>query len=1156
MSKKNSNNKKQTKKKRLLIIESSSSSLSSSSKKSLKKEKEKEKKTRKKKDKEEGREKKTRKKKEKKEGKESVKKEKKLNDKTRKVKKLDRKLILVAATATSIPELKEEKINIKESNDSIKMPSGRLNEKYIELMDKLAEIMMKQGEPFRARAYQKAQETIMLYPDDITSPEQLKGKPNIGSTIMEKLNEYQETGTLKVLEREKNNPVNILSDVYGIGPKKAKELVAQGITSIADLRANQNKLNDVQKVGLKYYEDILKRIPRSEIDQYASVFESAFVKASLDLVGKNGSQNGSKEKSGFEIVGSYRRGAENSGDIDVIITSETPKLFIQFINILIAEKVIIEVLSRGSTKCLVIAKIPQADSYRRVDFLYTSTEEYPFSVLYFTGSKVFNTVMRSQALKMGFTMNEHGLYKMEDKKKGEKVVHVFLSEKDIFDFLNLVYKDPKQRIDGRALVVKKDLLVLSKKSEVAVQEPVIEDEEAKEPVVTKVKVVKGKTMKKREKVKKGKEELVDEVKGKELFVDDTLSKQIIMNFKKNGITVLDALNENQLSSILREANKAYYNEQPLMTDNEFDIVKEYIEKKYPSNKAIVEIGAPIERNKVKLPYEMWSMDKIKPDTNALANWMSKFKGPYILSCKLDGVSGLYTTEGKEPKLYTRGDGKVGQDVSHLIPYLRLPKTKGIVIRGEFIIPKETFETKYKMKFANPRNMVSGIVVGKTITESVKDLHFVTYEVIQPVLKPSLQMDYMATLDVECVLYKIVSGSSLSNELLSETLVDWRKNYAYEIDGVIVANDGIYERHSGNPEHAFAFKMVLSEQVAEAKVVDVIWTPSKDGYLKPRVQIEPLQLGGVKIEYATGFNGSFINDHKIGIGAIIELIRSGDVIPYIRKVVVPAEQAKMPSVPFKWNDTHVDVMLENIDSDETVREKNITGFFRGIGVEGLSSGNIIRMISAGFNNVPKIINMTINDFLKVEGFKIKLATKIYDGIKDKIKSATIIMLMAGSNIFGRGFSEKKMELIMDAYPSILISNESAAEKVNKVAAIKGMAKKSAELFVEKIPAFIEFMKEASLEYKLYNESSSGLKEYDKSHLLYGKSIVMTGFRDASLQEEIKKVGASLGSSVSKNTFVVLVKDSDVDQDSGKVNEAKKLGIQIMTRDEFVKKYLEV
>ncbi|NBX87597.1 MAG: hypothetical protein EBQ97_03645, partial [Bacteroidetes bacterium] len=89
------------------------------------------------------------------------------------------------------------------------------------------------------------------------------------------------------------------------------------------------------------------------------------------------------------------------------------------------------------------------------------------------------------------------------------------------------------------------------------------------------------------------------------------------------------------------------------------------------------------------------------DYTKLANWTAKFTGPYVLSCKLDGVSGLYTTEGKDPKLYTRGDGRVGQDISHLIPFLRLPKTRGVVIRGEFIIPKALFESKYKDKFANP-----------------------------------------------------------------------------------------------------------------------------------------------------------------------------------------------------------------------------------------------------------------------------------------------------------------------------------------------------------------------------------------------------------------------------------------------------------------------
>ena len=99
-----------------------------------------------------------------------------------------------------------------------------------------------------------------------------------------------------------------------------------------------------------------------------------------------------------------------------------------------------------------------------------------------------------------------------------------------------------------------------------------------------------------------------------------------------------------------------------------------------------------------------------------------------------------------------------------------------------------------------------------------------------------------------------------------------------------------ERKNKNPDHAFAFKMVLSDQVAEAKVVHIEWNPSKDGYLKPRVQIEPVELGGVTITYATGKNASFIEKNKIGIGAIIELVRSGDVIPDIKKVVVPAKKS--------------------------------------------------------------------------------------------------------------------------------------------------------------------------------------------------------------------------------------------------------------------------
>jgi DNA ligase (NAD+) len=1023
------------------------------------------------------------------------------------------------------PENMNMNMNIKEKEKGIVF-----NAVFSDIMGQLYEIMMKQGEPFRAKAYQKAQETIMSYKEDINSPDQLKGLPNIGPTIMEKLNEYARTGNLQILEREKNNPINILADIYGVGPKKAKELVEAGITSIAQLRSKADEfLNETQKVGLKYYEDILQRIPRSEIDEYNVIFKKIFLNESKKSVIKS---NNKDEESVYEIVGSYRRGAQSSGDIDVIITSKNGDIFKDFVDKLIKKGIILEVLSRGSSKCLVIAKIPGSSFARRVDFLYTSPEEYPFSVLYFTGSKVFNTVMRHQALTMELTMNEHGMYSISGKKKGEKVAHSFKNEKDIFDYLNLVYKAPIERVDGRDVIIKGPEHDLKLEVE---------------------KVLKKDVLKKEKKVLKNekKKKLIIEDDSEE--TEDPFVKDLVKDFKKNGISVLHNLNEQQLTNILSQSNILYRNMQPIMTDNEYDIIQDYIAEKYPHNKTIWEIGAPVEREKATLPYQMWSMDKIKPDSNAVVNWCAKYSGPYVLSCKLDGVSGLYTTEGPVPKLYTRGDGKVGQDVSHLIPYLKLPKTKGTVIRGEFIIPKVVFDAKYKGNFANPRNLVSGIINHKHIDEKIKDVDFVAYEVIKPVLNPSDQMAYLRVSNVKVVLNAL--ETKISNEMLSSILVDWRTNYDYEIDGVIVCDDKIYDRKTGNPDHAFAFKMVLSEQIAEAKVVDVLWTPSKDGYLKPRVQIEPLILGGVRIEYATGFNGSFIRDNKVGVGALIELIRSGDVIPHIRKVTMPAETAKMPDIAYKWNDTGVDILLEDIDNDETVKEKNITGFFRGIEVEGLSSGNVSRIISAGYDSVAKIINMSIDNFLEVEGFKMKMASKIYNGIREKLDSASIITLMSASNVFGRGFSGKKIENVFSLYPDVLTSKENRETKIAKIAAMKGMAQKTAEAFVDRIGAFVDFMKECGLEKKiLISEYSAVGSEVtmDTSNPLYEKTIVMTGFRDKDLEAGLKEVGAKMGSSVSKNTFCVVVKDLNLEE-SSKVLEAKRLGIPVLTLSQFNTQY---
>ena len=1102
--------------------------------------------------------------------------------------------------------------------DKSPMIKGRLNEKFIDLLDELALYMSKRGEPFRARAYQKAQESIINYQEEINSEnyEKLVSLPNIGETIIKKFKEYITTGDLRILVRERADPKNIFSEIYGIGPKKAASIVEKGIITIEQLREKQDEvLNPTQKIGLKYYEDILKRIPRSEIDEYFKIFETSF----------NEIKN---EESKFEIVGSYRRGAKTSGDIDVIITGNKDN-FKQFIDNLLEKKIIVELLTRGPTKSLVIAKLPNSNTVRRVDFLYASQEEYPFAILYFTGSKIFNTVMRGRALSLGYSLNEHGLYKMEGKKKGEKIDQTFQDEQTIFDFLKMKYKEPNQRINGRSVeplngspkleiplaqtnIEKKKTKNLTRKNkeekekqkkEEKIQKELIkelakkekeeeklrkkqEKEEAKtrkkrekeeEKLRKKREKEEEKTRKKREKLEK-KENKIEKKskknvtrKNKEMVIlrsgkntkkpnisQENINKkdsilQIIQNYKTGGISVLENLNEKTLNQMLIKTNEVYRNlgpnELPLISDNQYDILEDYIKEKYPKNDVVGKIGAPVEKNKIKLPYEMASMDKIKPDTKALPLWKGKYSGPYVLSCKLDGVSGLYTTENNSAGLYTRGDGKIGQDVTHFINYLNLPTKKDVVVRGEFIMKKKTFDTKYANKFANARNLIAGTVNRITVNDTVNDMDFVAYEVIKPTIKPSEQMKFLQ--ENGFITVRNETKENITNDLLSQLLIDWRNNYDYEIDGVIVTDDKIYSRKSGNPDHSFAFKMALSEQMAEAKVLDVEWNASKDGYLKPKVRIEPIKLGGVTISKATGFNGAFIESNKIGVGAVIQIIRSGDVIPYIRSVITPAEQALMPTVDYVWNDSHVDIMLENKNDDENVRNRNIIGFLKGIEVDKLGDKNVIKIIDAGFDTIPKILKMTKEELLTIEGFKEKMANNIHDGIKEKIEKASLSKIMSSSNMFGRGFSDKKIELILTEYPDILTSNESESNKIDKLSKIKGMAKKTAEAFVKKIPEFLGFLKECNLNSKLTTIERQNKMVIDESHPLYKKSIVMSGTRDKEIEEKLNEVGANLSTSVNSKTFAVITPDTE--SNTGKVANAKKLNIPLFTPENFKKKF---
>jgi len=256
---------------------------------------------------------------------------------------------------------------------------------------------------------------------------------------------------------------------------------------------------------------------------------------------------------------------------------------------------------------------------------------------------------------------------------------------------------------------------------------------------------------------------------------------------------------------------------------------------------------------------------------------------------------------------------------------------------------------------------------------------------------------------------------------------------------------------------------------------------------------------------------------------------------------------MPDVPWKWNETHVDAVLEDKSQDETVIIKTITLFFKHLETAGMGPGNVTKLVAAGFNSLPKILDASETELQKVLGKKT--GEMAYKNIKDAVGKADLPKLMTATNIFGRGFGEKRFVSILSEYPDILKSTESDVAKAEKVAKLKGMSKKSAEEFVSNISEFMNFLEEAKLTSKLSYKMPT---KVETGHILSGKKIVMTGFRDKELQSAIEAVGGEIAGSVSKNTFVVLVKDTT--EDTGKAEQARKLNIPLMTPSEFRTKYL--
>lgn len=332
------------------------------------------------------------------------------------------------------------------SNQSFIIPRMSIDYKQIiiDSLDVLRKRDLADKSPFGARAYAKVITQLKNYNGSITEYEDVKSIEGIGAKMEKKIKEILETGILASAERVKGlyniDALDTLQKIYGVGPAKATDLIKAGFTSIEQLRdevkKNPKLLNDKQKIGLKYYEDLLERIPRAEMEEHRDILDSL--------------KPDEMEAYETEIVGSFRREAENSGDIDVLIRvpfnvdSKTAKdKLALYVKMLEGFGYIEEILALGEHKCMAISRMYNGKA-RRLDLLMTPDEEYAYAILYFTGSDHFNVAFRQYALKKGYTLNEHSLTPI----RAEVSIPPYMkTEKDIFNFLGLRYIEPSKRID-------------------------------------------------------------------------------------------------------------------------------------------------------------------------------------------------------------------------------------------------------------------------------------------------------------------------------------------------------------------------------------------------------------------------------------------------------------------------------------------------------------------------------------------------------------------------------------------------------------------------------------------------------------------------------------------------------------------------------------
>lgn len=612
----------------------------------------------------------------------------------------------------------------------------------------------------------------------------------------------------------------------------------------------------------------------------------------------------------------------------------------------------------------------------------------------------------------------------------------------------------------------------------------------------------------------------------------------------------DIMDINKLLQRLEEADDAYTNGKPIMTDLAYDLLKDKVLKFLPpDHPRIAKVGHAPSSAWPKETHSIFMGSQNKVCTvDAIREWVAKTlkalgvkKTRFILQYKLDGFSlGVDYLNGKLSKAITRGDGTIGENITpNAMMFRRLPTYlavgKGVSVRGEGLISKENYakiQAATGDHYKNPRNAASGISRRLDGSHS-KYVEVVTYDINAKVQNESDKVKVLEQLGFSVVETFVFEDVQEIVDKYIEVKDKLRPTLPYDIDGLVLKVDSVEQQEKlgikdNRPEGQVALKFDSDQAITV--VLSIALQVGRTGKITPVAILEPVDLMGSTVTKATLHNFAYIEENQIGIGSEVVIEKKGDIIPQVVDVATPGEEYKKPTKcpscggPLEDDGTNMWCFNPGCRERETNR---IAYWIKVLDMKGFSGKFILKMWDEGkVRSVGDLYKLTTDDFVGIDGLgdkKVKAFFEILKSTSEMYLDKFIVALGIPSVSSGTAEDLVKHFKTWDAILSV------TPEDMMK---IPGYADTSARAVCSGVRD-VRDMAEELLKAIRIKEKKAGA--------LTGKTICITGALTTVGRKEAEKMimdqGGSFKNSVSRDLDYLVTNDPN--SGSGKNAEAKKV-----------------